>query len=110
MPGKREKIEVTLIEMRTDIGSGWPVTYNLFTLRKPEEVRVQKKVPSHMTVEVSSFGKVSKSSLVYKKAKATTEKGGRVDWKTAGWAPGIHFGEPAVVYLPENLVGLVNDD
>ena len=110
MPKRIEKVEVTLIEMRTDIGTGWPVTYNTWALCKPEEVRVQKKLPSHMTLEVSSFGKVSKSSLVYKKAKATSEKGGRVDWGTAGWHAGINFGEPAVVYLPENLEGLVNDD
>jgi len=67
MPNKREKVEVTLIEMRTDIGTGWPVTYNAWALCKPEEVRVQKKLPSHMTLEVSSFGKVSKSSLVSKR-------------------------------------------
>jgi len=33
-----------------------------------------------------------------------------VNWKAAGWHAGINFGKPAVVYLPENLEGLVNDD
>ena len=52
----------------------------------------------------------------------TSDKGGKIDWADSGWHLGatshlededgnpIIEGAPAIVYIPENIVGLVNDD
>ena len=122
MPGKREKVRVTHIEMKVGVGEGWPRTYAAWALCRPDEVRIQKNLPEGMTVEVSHYGLVNKSSRLYRRAKMTSDKGGRVDWSDSGWyigaaahleyddgAPVIE-GSPAIVYIPENLVGPVNDD
>ena len=122
MPGKREKVRVTHIEMKVGVGEGWPRTYAAWALCRPDEVRIQKNLPEGMTVEVYDHGMVSKSSLLYKRAKMTSDKGGRIDWSDSGWYLGaaahleyedgtpVIEGAPAIVYIPENLVGLVNDD
>ena len=124
MPGKREKVRVTHIEMKVGVGQGWPRTYNAWALCRPDEVRIQKNFPKGrgMTVDVSDYGLVSKSSRLYKRAKITSDKGGKIDWADSGWHLGAGWflqdeegnpvaeGSPAIVYIPANLVGLVNDD
>ena len=112
MSSKREKIRVTHISMTVGVGTGWPETWNAWALCRPDEVRVQKNFPKGrgMVVDVSDHGLVSKSSRVYKRAKMTSDKGGKIDWTDAGWGVGIDEGTPAIVYIPDNIVGLVNDD
>ena len=81
MPKRIEKVRVTHIEMRIGVSSGWPRTYNVWALCRPEVVRVQKNFPKGrgMTVQVHDHGLVSKSSRVYKRAKMTSDKGGKID-------------------------------
>jgi len=107
-------VEVTMISMTVGIGTGYATTFNACVLTQPEEVRIQKKLPRGMKVEVFRT-KIGDSTTYYKKAVETSAKGGRINWKEWGYCLGAAsvWGDghqAAFVSIPQNAILLVNDD